>query len=211
MRRVILRLILVASLVGSSLLFGCSSKDDTVTFIAEIDSVSENSILVTTSDDVGFDLASVSYGENLKLDFTPEAGQIVEITIMPEIRESYPVQVTAVKIQLQNEDPDMITKTEYKKITAEEAKTIMDQEEDVIILDVRTQEEYEDGYIENAILLPDYEINDNAETILPDKNAKILVYCRSGNRSASSAKALIKMGYTDVYDFGGIIDWPYEN
>jgi phage shock protein E len=99
--------------------------------------------------------------------------------------------------------------TEYKKITAEEAKIIID-EEDVIILDVRTQAEYDEGHIENAILLPDTEIEDKAEMVLTDKDAKILVYCRSGNRSATSAQTLIEMGYTNVYDFGGIIDWPYE-
>ncbi len=97
----------------------------------------------------------------------------------------------------------------YKKISAEEAKTIIDNE-DVIILDVRTPEEYNSGHIENAVLLPVTEIPDKAEAVLADKEAKILVYCRSGNRSATAAKDLIKMGYTNVYDFGGINDWPYE-
>lgn len=97
---------------------------------------------------------------------------------------------------------------EYKKITAEEAKAMIDSD-DVIILDVRTQEEYDSGHIENAILLPVTEIADKSGDILTDKDAKILVYCRSGNRSASAAKNLIDMGYTDVYDFGGINSWPY--
>lgn len=99
--------------------------------------------------------------------------------------------------------------TVYKKISAKEAKSIIDNE-DVIILDVRTQEEYNGGHIENAILLPVAEIDNKAEEVLPDKDAKILVYCRSGNRSATATKNLIKMGYTNVFDFGGIIDWPYE-
>lgn len=98
--------------------------------------------------------------------------------------------------------------TEYKKINAEEAKAMIDRE-DVIILDVRTQEEYDSGHIENAVLLPVTEIADKAEEILPDKDAKILIYCRSGNRSATASKDLIRMGYTNVYDFGGINSWPY--
>lgn len=101
------------------------------------------------------------------------------------------------------------TKSAYKKISAEEAKKIIESE-DVIILDVRTQEEYKTGHIENAVLLPLNDISSKAEDLLQDKDAKILVYCRSGNRSATASKQLIKMGYTNVYDFGGIISWPYE-
>ncbi|WP_246345943.1 rhodanese-like domain-containing protein [Sedimentibacter hydroxybenzoicus] len=103
---------------------------------------------------------------------------------------------------------DNTSKTVYKKISAEEAKSIIDSE-DVIILDVRTQEEYDSGHIKNAILLPVTEIASKTGEFVPYKDAKILVYCRSGNRSATAAKDLIKMGYTDVYDFGGINDWPY--
>lgn len=99
--------------------------------------------------------------------------------------------------------------TGYKKISVEDAKKIIDSE-DVIILDVRTQEEYNSGHIENAVLLPVADIKAKAAEILPDKDAKILVYCRSGNRSAAASKELIAMGYTKVYDFGGINSWPYE-
>lgn len=99
--------------------------------------------------------------------------------------------------------------TTYKKISAQDAKSIIDSE-DVIILDVRTPEEYNSGHIENAVLLPVTEITDKAEEVLPDKDAKILVYCRSGNRSATAAKDLINMGYTNVFDFGGINSWPYD-
>lgn len=101
------------------------------------------------------------------------------------------------------------TDTGYKKITSEGAKAIIDSE-DVIILDVRTPEEYSSGHIENAILLPVTEITDKAEDFLPDKDAKILVYCRSGNRSSTASKELINMGYTNVYDFGGLNSWSYE-
>ncbi len=99
---------------------------------------------------------------------------------------------------------------EYKKITPDEAKELMDTRENVILLDVRTKEEFDQGHIPNALLLPNTEIKKQAGEKLPDKNALILVYCRSGNRSKSASEELLAMGYTKVYDFGGIIDWPYE-
>ena len=95
-------------------------------------------------------------------------------------------------------------------ITAQEAKAIMDSESGYIILDVRTQEEYDSGHIPNAILIPDYEIASRAEAELTDKNQLILVYCRSGRRSKLAAEALVELGYTNIREFGGIIDWPYE-
>lgn len=101
---------------------------------------------------------------------------------------------------------DQIT---YEQITADEAKSIMDSGESYILLDVRTQEEYDAGHIEGAILLPDYEIGTRAETVLGDKDALILVYYRSGRRSQNAAKELAALGYTNVKDFGGIINWTY--
>ena len=98
----------------------------------------------------------------------------------------------------------------YEQITAEQAKTIMDTEKDYIIIDARTEEEFAEGHIENAILIPEYEIKDRAEKELPDKDALILVYCRSGRRSKIASEQLVKLGYTNVKEFGGIIDWPYE-
>lgn len=97
----------------------------------------------------------------------------------------------------------------YRTITAGEAKTIMDSESGFIILDVRTQQEYNEGHVENALLIPDYELEARAEEELPDKSQQILVYCRSGRRSALAAEKLVALGYTDVKDFGGIIDWSY--
>ena len=99
---------------------------------------------------------------------------------------------------------------EYKRITAEEAKARIDSGNDIIILDVRTEEEYNSGHIPNAILIPNETITDKMPDLLPDLDAEILIYCRSGNRSAQAAKKLIAIGYTNVYDFGGIIDWPYD-
>ena len=101
-------------------------------------------------------------------------------------------------------------KVNYENITAQEAKELMDREEGYIILDVRTEEEYAQGHIPGAILIPDYEIETKAEAILTDKNQMILVYCRSGRRSKNAAQALLELGYTDIREFGGIIDWPYE-
>ena len=98
----------------------------------------------------------------------------------------------------------------YEQITAEQAKTIMDTEKDYIIIDARNEEEFAEGHIENAILIPEYEIKDRAEKELPDKEQLILVYCRSGRRSKIASEELVKLGYTNVKEFGGIIDWPYD-
>lgn len=98
----------------------------------------------------------------------------------------------------------------YKTLTAQEAKTMMDEDNEIIVLDVRTQAEFDSGHIEGAILIPDGEIAKNAETILTDKDARILVYCRSGRRSALAAEKLVELGYTNIYDFGGINDWEYD-
>ena len=98
----------------------------------------------------------------------------------------------------------------YEQITAEQAKTIMDTEKDYVIIDARTEEEFAEGHIENAILIPEYEIKDRAQKELSDKEQLILVYCRSGRRSKIASEELVKLGYTNVKEFGGIIDWPYE-
>lgn len=98
----------------------------------------------------------------------------------------------------------------YKQISGAEAKALMDSESGYIIIDARTQEEYDEGHIPGAILIPEYEIADRAEKELPDKDQLILVYCRSGRRSKIAAEELVKLGYTNVKEFGGIIDWEYE-
>ena len=98
----------------------------------------------------------------------------------------------------------------YVEISAEEAKRIMDSGTEHIILDTREQYEFDEGHIPGAILIPYTEIENKAEAMLPEKNMLILVYCRSGRRSKIAAEALSKLGYTNVKEFGGIIDWPYE-
>ena len=100
-------------------------------------------------------------------------------------------------------------KGSYKQITQAEAKALMDSEKDYTILDVRTQTEYDEGHIEGAILIPDYDIEAKAESVLTDKSRLILVYCRSGRRSKIASEKLAEMGYTNVREFGGINDWQY--
>ena len=98
----------------------------------------------------------------------------------------------------------------YDQISGAQAKALMDSESGYIIIDARTQEEYDQGHIPGAIMIPEYEIVDRAEKELPDKDQLILVYCRSGRRSKIAAEELVKLGYTNVKEFGGIIDWEYE-
>ena len=98
----------------------------------------------------------------------------------------------------------------FVSITAKEAKEIMDTEDGYVILDVRTQEEYDEGHVPGAVLIPNTEIETRAEEELPDKEQLILGYCRSGRRSKLAAQILADLGYTNVKEFGGILDWPYE-
>ena len=99
----------------------------------------------------------------------------------------------------------------YQQITAEEAKSMMEEQADAVILDVREQDEYETGHIPGAVLLPVGTIDeDSAAAAISEKDSVVLVYCRSGNRSKTASQALADLGYSRVYEFGGIRDWPYE-
>lgn len=198
-------IIIFTAILLSILFIGCeANKSENIVFTGKVEAVNASSFEVTTSD-AEFDRAVVGYGDNLKINFNISAGQELKITILPEIAESYPVQVTAVKIELLKEE----VKVKYIKITSKQAKEMMDNE-DVIILDVRTLSEYTEGHIPEAILVPVTEIEEKIMEKIPDIDAKILVYCRSGNRSATASKTLIDLGYTNVYDFGGINNWDYE-
>ena len=101
-----------------------------------------------------------------------------------------------------------LRKGAYQLISQEEAKERMDAG-GVVVLDVRTAEEYAGAHIPGAKLLPNETLMEHAQAVLPDKAAAILVYCRSGRRSKEAAEKLIGLGYENVYDFGGIINWPY--
>lgn len=98
----------------------------------------------------------------------------------------------------------------YQQVNAETAKELMDTENDYVILDARTQAEYDEGHIPGAILIPYDTVATAAEDALPDKDQLILVYCRSGNRSKQASQTLVDLGYTNVVEFGGINSWPYE-
>ncbi len=98
----------------------------------------------------------------------------------------------------------------FEKITAGEAKAMRDNDSSVVFVDVREQYEYDTEHIQAAILLPLDTIEDNAETILSDKDATYIIYCRSGNRSNQATIELVELGYTNIYDMGGIIYWNYE-
>ena len=102
------------------------------------------------------------------------------------------------------------SESDYQQISQEEAKEMMDTQ-DVIILDVREQDEYDSGHIPGAILLPVGTIDEEtAAEVIPEKDSTVLVYCRSGNRSKTASSALAELGYTNIYEFGGINTWPYE-
>lgn len=107
-------------------------------------------------------------------------------------------------------DTDNSNTITYEQISQDEAKALMESEIDYIIIDARTQSEYDEGHIPGAILIPEHEIATRAENELPNKNQLILVYCRSGRRSKIAAEELVKLGYTNVKEFGGIIDWKYD-
>lgn len=107
------------------------------------------------------------------------------------------------------EKNSMNTDVTFKSISMDEGRKIIESESGYIILDVRTKEEYDEGHIPGAVNVANEDIsttNQNVEQ-LPDKSQKILVYCRSGNRSKQAAKKLATMGYSDVVEFGGIIEW----
>ena len=98
----------------------------------------------------------------------------------------------------------------YQQITQETAKEMMDTQE-VLILDVREQHEYDSGHIPGAVLLPVGTITkDTAAAVIDELDTVVLVYCRSGNRSKTASQALVDLGYTNIYEFGGINTWPYE-
>ena len=102
------------------------------------------------------------------------------------------------------------SESDYQQISQEEAKEMMDTQ-DVIILDVREQDEYDSGHIPGAILLPVGTIDEEtAAEVIPEKDSTVLVYCRSGNRSQTASSALAELDYTNIYEFGGINTWPYE-
>lgn len=119
------------------------------------------------------------------------------------VNETEPAETSAAVTDASEDTEELL----YRQITQEEAKQIMAEEEDIIILDVRTQEEFDEGHIPGAICIPYDSIEDDNIPQIPDKEQIILVYCRSGRRSKIASQNLGEMGYTNVFEFGGIIDW----
>lgn len=114
------------------------------------------------------------------------------------------------EVSVSSSDTESSTDYIFIVLSPEEAKEMMEKEENIIILDVREKDEYKEGHIEGAIQLSYLDIEKKASKVLPDKNQIILVYCRSGNRSKIASETLVNLGYTNIYEFGGIIDWPYD-
>ena len=98
----------------------------------------------------------------------------------------------------------------YHQITQDEAKELMQADNGSVTVDVRRQDEYDSGHIPGAILIPNESIDSTQPEALPDLDQIILIYCRSGRRSKEAAQKLADMGYTNIYEFGGIIDWNGE-
>ena len=100
--------------------------------------------------------------------------------------------------------------SDYMNISQKKAKEMMENLEEFVLLDARSEEEFLEGHIPGAMVIPHDEIEERAEAEIPEKDVPVFVYCRSGNRSKTASKALVDLGYSEVYEFGGIIDWPYE-
>lgn len=94
-------------------------------------------------------------------------------------------------------------------ITAEEAKEMLDGDKTIVLIDVRTLEEYTSGHIEGSILIPHDKIESEIEKVVPNKKTSIIVYCRTGNRTKTATRVLEELGYNSIYDMGGIVEWPY--
>ena len=213
MKKLIALLLSLICLLG---LIGCSNKSMNYIVANEpnitgiVKEANENAILI--ENEKGEYWVSLNV-ENKDSTTHFNLGDEVVVYYNGNIAESYPMQINTVYAITLKEPADRAENNReavYVNITAEEAKQIMDSEEGYIILDVRTQEEYDQGHIPGAILIPDNEVKVTAEDVLTDKDQLILVYCRSGRRSKLAAEALVELGYTNIKEFGGIIDWPYE-
>jgi phage shock protein E len=119
------------------------------------------------------------------------------------------VFLSACNQEVATENPQR-TRASYKTISPKQAKERLDSNENVLLLDVRTQAEFEDSHVPGSILIPVDQLRNKAETILTNKDTPIFVICRSGSRSKTATRTLLSLGYQDVYDLGGILNWPYQ-
>ena len=213
MKKLIALLLSLICLLG---LIGCSNRSmnyiiaNEPNILGVVKGANENAILI--ENETGEYWVSLNV-ENKDSTTHFNLGDEVVVYYNGIIAESYPMQINTVYAITLKEPANRAENNQeavYVNITAEEAKQIMDSEEGYIILDVRTQEEYDQGHIPGAILIPDTEVEVTAEEVLTDKDQLILVYCRSGRRSKLASEILVELGYTNIKEFGGIIDWPYE-
>ena len=101
-------------------------------------------------------------------------------------------------------------RSDYMNISQKKAKEMMENLEEFVLLDARTEEEFSEGHIPGAVLIPHYEVSEKAEEKIPEKDVPVFVYCRSGNRSKQATEKLKNLGYTNLVEFGGIMDWNGE-
>jgi rhodanese-related sulfurtransferase len=208
MRKIIIFVLIILTLFS----MGCKRGDTNNSEVAKEDFVFQGKIIEKT-DENNFIVRDVESGDLISLIITDEVevldniskefniGNLVKFEADSDVMESWPLKVNLFRI-IENEEAS------YIKIDQDLAKKLMDTQE-VIVLDVRTIDEYNEGNIEKSLLLPVDDIEE-ADKILPDKDVTILVYCRSGNRSKTASEKLIDMGYKNIYDFGGINTWKYE-
>jgi rhodanese-related sulfurtransferase len=208
MRKIIIFVLIILTLFS----MGCKRGDINNSEVAKEDFVFQGKIIEKT-DENNFIVRDVESGDLISLIITDEVevldnisnefniGNLVKFEADSDVMESWPLKVNLFRI-IENEEAS------YIKIDQDLAKKLMDTQE-VIVLDVRTIDEYNEGNIEKSLLLPVDDIEE-ADKILPDKDVTILVYCRSGNRSKTASEKLIDMGYKNIYDFGGINTWKYE-
>lgn len=140
---------------------------------------------------------------------TQSAGSSPAASPSAAVSSSIKTQATGSSALASPTDAATVDAAQARSITPADAKARLKAGEDITLLDVRTAHEYESGHITGSILLPLDELETRAPKLLKDKDAVIFVYCRSGRRSKIAAEMLAGMGYTQVYDLGGIIDWPY--
>lgn len=213
MKKVVSIIIILIILLGIVFFIQYTKSEKQYKFIATIIGVYNNSIMVepevgaverNSSDKISINTSTAINTSNELY----KVGDKVKITYDGMIMESYPAQIIATKVELIG--GEQLSKGEIKYVSMNEIVEIMNENQDYIILDVRTIEEYNEGHIPNAICIPNETIGEDITNKLPNKEQLILIYCRSGNRSKQAANKLKNLGYTNLIEFGGIIDWKGE-
>ena len=178
---------------------------ETLVFPAIIEKVESTTLTVIPEEEVGFPKAVVHLADSVSLTFFPLPGQRITVEIVPEIRESEPVQVTAVNITLEA----LPTPQSCQTLSVEEAESLI-RARSHIFIDARSASEFEMGHVEGAIRLTVEEVEGGLPEILQDREQVVLVYCASGVRSRNLCRRLAEMGVQHVFDLGGRNDWPRD-